>query len=122
MSAIMPVPSPGPKRSWFARFVRRPLRVLGWSVLALAVLLVVVWFFRQQLLVPLLRPRLERALAAALGAQRVSIGALEGNWLDELDVRDLAVEGARSPLRELRGARLVLHYSLRALLGGDLSG
>ncbi|HEX5050785.1 MAG TPA: translocation/assembly module TamB domain-containing protein [Planctomycetota bacterium] len=100
----------------------RAVRVLLWTLLVLAVLLVVLWFFRRELLAPMLRSQLEAVLAAELGAQRVSIGAIDGDWLRTLDVRDLDVEGAAPPLRELRGARLQARVSLPALLGGDLAG
>ena len=43
-----------PRRSWPARIARASL----WSVLGLVLLLVVAWVFRQQLVVPWLRPRL----------------------------------------------------------------
>ncbi|HEU4419323.1 MAG TPA: hypothetical protein VFT55_10315, partial [Planctomycetota bacterium] len=111
-----------PARPRLPRFVRRTLRVLLLCLLVLAVLLVGAWFFRQQLIAPLLRPRLEAEIAAMLGARRVSIGAIDGDWLGGLDLKDLTVEGAAPPLREVRGLRLEARYSLLDLLGGDLAG
>ncbi|HZN40461.1 MAG TPA: translocation/assembly module TamB domain-containing protein, partial [Planctomycetota bacterium] len=104
------------------RFLRRTLRVLLRGLLVLAVLLVGAWFFRQQLIAPLLRPHFEARIAEMLGARRVSIGAMEGDWLGRLDVKDIVVEGAEPPLRLVRGLRLEVSYSLLALLGGDLAG
>ncbi|MEO6594676.1 MAG: hypothetical protein ABIP94_07970, partial [Planctomycetota bacterium] len=124
MSAIVPESSPTPKakRSWLMRLLRRTLRVLLWSLLALSVLLVVVWFFRRDLVVPLLRPQLEALLKGELGAERVSIGAFDGDWIGSIDVSDVAIEGAAPPLRTLRGGRVQARYSLWALLCSDLSG
>ncbi len=105
-----------------ARPRRRWLRRLRRGLLVLVALLLLVWVFRQQLLVPLLRPRLETTIADLLGASRVSIGALHGNWLGNLDAEDIVVEGAEPPLRAIRGLRVAASYSLHTLLGGDLAG
>ncbi|MBK8099503.1 MAG: translocation/assembly module TamB domain-containing protein [Planctomycetes bacterium] len=101
--------------------MRRALRVLAIAVLTLCVLLVLVWCFRQQLLVPLLRPRLEATIAAALGARAVSIGSFEGDWLTGIDLGDLAIVATQPPLT-IRGARLEASYALPALIRGDLAG
>jgi len=111
-----------PARPRWPRFVRRALRVLLRCLLVLAVLLVVAWVFRQQLIVPLLRPQLEAKIAEVLGAKRVSIGAIDGDWLGQLDVKDLVVDGAEPPLCLVRGLRLEVSYSLLELLRGDLAG
>lgn len=111
-----------PARPRWPRFVRRTLRVLLRCLLVLAVLLVVAWVFRQQLIVPLLRPQLEAKIAEVLGAKRVSIGAIDGDWLGQLDVKDLVVDGAQPPLCLVRGLRLEVSYSLLELLRGDLAG
>ncbi|HEX6812082.1 MAG TPA: translocation/assembly module TamB domain-containing protein [Planctomycetota bacterium] len=111
-----------PARRRPRRFVRRALRVLLWCLLVLAALLLLLWSFRESLLAPLLRPRLEAELATTLGAQRVSIGALGGDWFGAIDVKDVVVEGAAPPLREVRGLRLEARYSLPDLLAGDLTG
>ncbi len=111
-----------PARPRLPRFVRRTLRVLLRCLLVLAGLLAIAWFFRQQLIVPLLRPHLEARIAQMLGASRVSIGSIGGDWLGRLDVEELSVEGAEPPLREVRGLRLEASYSLLDLLGGDLAG
>lgn len=110
------------RRSRPVRILRRLLRVLLWTLAVVALLLVVAWLFRKQLVEPWLKPRLEAVLASALGAQRVAIGGLDGDWLTSIDVRDVTIEGGAPPLREVRGARVQAAYSLAALLRGDLSG
>ncbi len=115
----------GPKRTlrpWPVRILRRVLRVLFWGVLVLAALLLLAWLLRKELLEPLLRPQLEAVLADALGAERVTIDALDGDWVRTIDVRDVFVDGGQSPLRQLRGVRVQAAYSLAALLRGDFSG
>jgi hypothetical protein len=115
-------PQPPPTRSWPVRMLRRALRVLLWSLAVLAALLLVAWLFRKQLLAPLLRPELEAVLVDPRGAARVTIGALDGDWVTAIDVRDVTVEGGAAPLRTLRGVRVQAAYSVAALLRGDLSG
>ncbi|MBL8729011.1 MAG: translocation/assembly module TamB domain-containing protein [Planctomycetes bacterium] len=116
------MPKAKPARPWPVRVLRRALRVLLWTSAILAVLLLVAWWFRRQLLTPLLRPQLEAVLRDALGAERVAIGAFAGDWVTAIDVEDVLVEGGASTLRELRGVRVQADYSLLALLGGDLAG
>ncbi len=111
-----------PARPWLPRWLRRTLRFLVYSLLALIALLVLAWTFRQQLLVPWLRPRLEVLIAGLLDARSVSIGTLDGDWLGNLDAKDLAVEGGALPLRAMRGVRIEARYSVWPLLHGDLAG
>lgn len=111
-----------PARSRCARCVRRALRAAAWTVLVLAVLLTTVWWFRREWLLPLLRPQLEAALASALRAERVAIGAVDGDWLRAVDARDVVVEGGAPPLRSLLGARLQVRWSLWQLLTAGASG
>ncbi len=101
---------------------KRMLRGLLWGSLGLVLAAVCLWIFRQPLLVPLIRPRLEAALATLLRAERVSIGALDGDWITSLDAKDITVENAGIPLRNVRGLRIEASFSLVALLSGDLSG
>ena len=76
---------------------KRMLRGLLWGSLGLVLAAVCLWIFRQPLLVPLIRPRLEAALATLLRAERVSIGALDGDWITSLDAKDITVENAGIP-------------------------
>ncbi len=101
---------------------RRGWRRLRRGALALVLLLLLVWLFRQALVVPLLRPELEAGIADLLGADRVSIGAIDGDWFGRLEARDIVVEGGAPPLRAMRGVRVQARYSLLALLGGDPAG
>ncbi len=94
--------------------------LLGLS--ALVVLLLVVWCFRRQLLVPVLRPRLESVIRQALRAERVSIGAMGGDWFTDVEVGDIEIAGAAAPALSLRGARIEARYSLWDLWRGDLGG
>lgn len=113
-------PTPvGPKP---ARRLRRALGLLVWGLAGLGVLLLVAWLGRQWLLVPWLRPRLEATLAQALGARRVRIGTLEGNWLTGLEVGGIAVDAGTSPRVSIDGARITARYSPLALMRGDLAG
>ncbi|MBL8750104.1 MAG: translocation/assembly module TamB domain-containing protein [Planctomycetes bacterium] len=104
------------------RWLRRTLRVLLIGLSALLVLLVIVWCFRRQLLVPVLRPRLEAMIRQAVQAERVSIGAVGGDWLTGIEVGDLEIAGAAAPPMSLRGARIEAGYSLWDLWRGDPRG
>ncbi|MBX3461708.1 MAG: translocation/assembly module TamB domain-containing protein [Planctomycetes bacterium] len=107
-------PRPPRLRRW-----RRWLLLAGATV---AALLAGVWTFRQQLVVPWLRPRLERALAELLAAERVTLGEIGGDWLGQLDLHAVDIEAAPPPLRQVRGARLTARYALWPLLHGDPAG
>jgi len=78
--------------------------------------------FRNRIVAPLLRPRLEALLADVLDAENVALGAFEGSWIGGLVVHDVAVTAARGPLRSLRAATVEATYDLRSLLRGDLAG
>lgn len=121
MSSTTPEPQHGaaaPTRRGWRRFLRAAV-VTGLGVVAV---LVLVWSFRSALLAPFLRTKLEAELTTLLSAQRVTIGALAGDWIREIEVRDLAVEGSTTPLREARVRSLQLRYSLLDLVAGRLTG
>ena len=104
---------------------RRWRRLLAWLAVAMAALLLLLlglWLFRQQLLVPYIRPRLEAWLTRELGAERVGIGAIGGNWFATVELQDVVVEATSGPLRELRGGRITLQHDLMTVLDGDLAG
>ena len=101
---------------------RRLLRRLAFGLLGGVVLVASLWWFRQPLLVPLLRPRLEALLQQELAVDRVAIGGIGGSWFGSVELDDVVIESATGPLRELRGGRIALTHDLRAVLGGDLAG
>lgn len=100
----------------------RLVRLLARGLFGLGVLVVLAWVFRGPLLSPFVRSRLEQALAEALDADSVTVGALDGDWLTGVVVRDIELRGLTSPLRAAKGVRIELAYDLLALLGGDLAG
>jgi hypothetical protein len=82
-------PAPTARRRW-----RRIARGVG-ALLALAVLaLVLAYATRERWLAPFLAGALERRLARASGAE-VHIGALGGDWLETLELRELTWRDAR---------------------------
>lgn len=93
-----------------------------WSLAAIVVLLLGVYLLRRQVVLPLVRGPVERALATALSAERVTFGAIDGDWLTGVTVRDLTVAGGTGVLTSLRGGEVSAEFSLVALLGGDLAG
>ena len=101
--------------------VRRLLRYFALTLLVVVGLVMTLWLLRRQVLLPLLRPRLEAMLASALHARRVSIGDLDGDWIRAVEVHDLVVEGGVTALRSLRIESLSLQYDWLQLIGGDLS-
>ena len=98
--------------------VRRLLRYFALTLLVVVGLVMTLWLLRRQVLLPLLRPRLEAMLASALHARRVSIGDLDGDWIRAVEVHDLVVEGGVTALRSLRIESLSLQYDWLQLIGG----
>lgn len=101
---------------------RRVLRFLAWGLAATAVVLVLMWTFRGAILAPLVRPRLEALLVEVLGAEKVVIGAIEGDWFAGIDVRDVAMQAKQGPLRRVSDLRVEATWSIPALLRGELDG
>ncbi|MCU0862264.1 MAG: translocation/assembly module TamB [Planctomycetes bacterium] len=118
---MTPAPAEAPPRRPSGRW-RRRLRWLAFGLLGGVLLVVGLWLFRQPLLVPLLRPRLEALLQRELAVDRVAIGGIGGSWFGAVELDGVVIESATGPLRELRGGRIALTHDLRAVLGGDLAG
>lgn len=101
---------------------RRWLRRTGITFLVLLALLAASYLLRGPLLSGPLRRLAARELGRVLDAE-VKIGALEGDWVTELVVRDVQVRArGRGTLRHLACTRLVVGFGLPALLSGDLPG
>lgn len=121
MSSDPPVPHRGTpaKARKRRRRVLRAILASGFGVLAL---LALAWCFRVELFGSFVRERLALEVARALSAQRVTIGALGGDWIGGLEAHDVVVEGSTSVLHEARFRSVVVTYALPDLLAGRSRG